>query len=455
MANAEQLKIIRQGKDVWNKWRIENPKEMVLLGEAYLQDADLQLMKLQRGYLREADLRRANLRIADLNYANLQVADISGANLEAADLSNADLSYANICKANLRGANLISANLTKANLSYADLSRADLRGSNLSEVDIQGTNFSEADLSYVDFSGRNFSKADLSYADLSNSNLSYANFSYANLSHANLNLADLMRANLSHADLSYASLDYTKISHTNLSYANLSHSALCWANLVETNLEGAILTECEVYGISAWGLKLDGAKQNDLIITPHFEPVITVDNLEIAQFIYLLLHNEKIRDVIDTLAKKAVLILGRFTPERKVVLDTLRIELRNRGYLPILFDFNKPNSTNFTETIRILAGMSMFVIADISSPKSSPLELQATIPNCMVPFVPIIRKGEKPFSMFKDLYIQYKKWVLKPLAYNSVDHLISILDTGIIEPAKKRNKKLLKEKTAELKLRYK
>ena len=36
-----------------------------------------------------------------------------------------------------------------------------------------------------------------------------------------------------------------------------------------------------------------------------------------------MLHNQKIRDVIDTITSKAVLILGRFTDERKAVLDAL------------------------------------------------------------------------------------------------------------------------------------
>ena len=35
---------------------------------------------------------------------------------------------------------------------------------------------------------------------------------------------------------------------------------------------------------------------------------------------------------------KTVLILGRFTAERKAVLDALRDELRKRNYLPILFE---------------------------------------------------------------------------------------------------------------------
>jgi hypothetical protein len=35
-------------------------------------------------------------------------------------------------------------------------------------------------------------------------------------------------------------------------------------------------TGCPIYGISAWGLRLDGAKQQNLIITQGDEPAITV-----------------------------------------------------------------------------------------------------------------------------------------------------------------------------------
>ena len=34
--------------------------------------------------------------------------------------------------------------------------------------------------------------------------------------------------------------------------------------------------------------------------------MITIDNLEVAQFVYLLLHNEKIREVIDTIGQECV-----------------------------------------------------------------------------------------------------------------------------------------------------
>ena len=82
----------------------------------------------------------------------------------------------------------------------------------------------------------------------------------------------------------------------------------------------------------AWNLHLEGARQADLIITRDDQPEITVDNLEVAQFIYLLLNNERFRHVIGTITSKVVLILGRFTPERKAVLDALRRPARGAGH---------------------------------------------------------------------------------------------------------------------------
>ena len=146
-------------------------------------------------------------------------------------------------------------------------------------------------------------------------------------------------------------------------------------------MKNANLTGCHVYGVSVWNLKLEGVQQRDLIITRDDEPVITVDNLEVAQFIYLLLHNEKIRDVIDTITSKAVLILGRFTPERKALLDALREELRHRNYVPILFDFDKPKSKDVTGTVETLARMARFIIADLTDPSSIPHELATIVPS--------------------------------------------------------------------------
>jgi hypothetical protein len=289
----------------------------------------------------------------------------------------------------------------------------------------------------ADLSGTNLMEADLRSADLAMANLHGANLGGTNLSKANLTMADLSNANLGRANLSGA----------NLSGANLSGANLSLALLVKTNLEDAILATCRIYGISAWNVKLSaGTIQQDLIITPDDEPAVTVDDLEVAQLIYLLLHNEKIRNVIDTVGRKGVLLLGRFTEGRITVLDRLREELRKRGYLPIVFNFDKPETKDFTETVRLLAGLSKFVIADVTNPKSTPLELQATVPEIMVPFRPIIAEGEKPFAMLQDLWIKHRDWVFEPIYYSSLDKLVGALDKEIIEPAEDRFKELVLRK---------
>ena len=311
---------------------------------------------------------------------------------------------------------------------------ADLSGANLIGADLSGANLYEADLS-----GANLSGADLSKANLSGT--SGADLSGANLTRGEPHRGEpqQLRADLTGADLSEA----------NLSGANLDG-----AQLVETNLVDATLTDCRIYGISAWDVKLsEGTKQQGLIITPEDEPAVTVDDLEVAQFVYLLLHNEKIRDVIDTVGKKGVLLLGRFTEGRIVVLERLRDELRKRGYLPIVFNFDKPETKDFTETVRLLAGMSKFVIADITNPKSSPLELQATVPEIMVPFQPIIEQGEKPFAMLQDLWIKHRDWVFEPIEYSSVDRLIETMDAEIIGPAETRFDELVMRRAETLKVR--
>ena len=110
------------------------------------------------------------------------------------------------------------------------------------------------------------------------------------------------------AYLSASILNKTIFVGAKLDGATLQHTLL-----VEADLTDATLTGCHIYGISAWDFKLEGATQKNLIITKSDQPEITVDNLEVAQFIYLLLHNNKIRDIIDTTTSKVVLILGRFT----------------------------------------------------------------------------------------------------------------------------------------------
>jgi Pentapeptide repeats (8 copies) len=299
----------------------------------------------------------------------------------------------------------------------------------------------------------NLSKANLSGADLRNAYLIEANLDEADLSGALLIWAMLSGANLSGANLSGAKLMNAHLWQTNLSGANLSGALLLHATLVQTDLTGADLTGCWIYGVSAWGLKLNEAKQQNLVITRGREETeITVDNIEVAQFIYLMLHNEKIRDVIDTIGKKGVLLLGRFTEGRMVVLERLRDKLRDLGFVPMVFNFDKPETKDFTETVRLLASLPKFVIVDITNPRSAPLELQATVPDYMVPFAPILQQGEQPFSMFVDLQNKYD-WVLQPVVgYPSVDRLIEVLEDKVVRPAEAKFNELLTRRTNQLRV---
>jgi hypothetical protein len=168
--------------------------------------------------------------------------------------------------------------------------------------------------------------------DLSGANLNLVDFQGADLRKANLDNAQLDSAVLRGADLREASLREANLFGADLQGADLRQANLRFTNLLDADLTDADLTGSLVFGTSAWKLTLDGTKQRDLVITEFGEPEVTVDNIEVAQFVYLLLHNEKIRDVIDTIGKKAVLILGRFTPARKAVLDALREELGATTY---------------------------------------------------------------------------------------------------------------------------
>jgi uncharacterized protein YjbI with pentapeptide repeats len=349
------------------------------------------------------------------------IPDLNGADLVAADLTGADLSKANLSKANLSGAYLSKANLLMADLSEAYLTRADL-----SEAELHN-----AYLIYANLSGAYLSKAKLNMANLSR----------ANVSRANLIDADLNGANLNEANLSEAELTGTNLSMTDLSRADLSGASLRAASLVGSDLRNADLTGCSVYGISVWNTRLDGAKQSNLLITGDAEPAIRVDNLEVAQFIYLLLNNAKIREVIDTIGKKAVLILGRFTAERKVVLDSIQDALRQLGFVPILFDFEKSSTRDTQETIVTLAGLSRFVIADITDPKSIPQELGSIVPTLpSVPVQPLLQIGYQPWGMYD--HIKRYPWVLPLFEYENTKELLQDLESKVIAPAEEKAKEL-------------
>jgi uncharacterized protein YjbI with pentapeptide repeats len=397
MANEEQVALLKQGADAWNAWRERNLDILPDLSQADFTGMDIT----------EADLAGADLRKTNLSRSNLTRADLTGV-----DITEADLGQARLRRATLRTAKLRRANFNEANLSHADLTGADLYKAYLSGAYLSGTDLNEANLNEA-----NFNEANLSGADLRG----------ANLSRADLTGADLRGANLSRADLTGANLTY--------------------AHLADVDLTAANLTDCRIYGVSAWGLKLSkDTKQQNLIITPDDEPEVTVDNIEVAQFVYLLLTNPTIRNVIGTIGKKGVLILGRFTDERKKVLAALREELRKHDYVPILFDFKPSTNLDVTETIKVLAGLARFVIADMTDATDVRVELHNIIEDfTSLAVQPILLKGQPEFVSLS--HRKKHPWLLPTFEYESLEDLLANLGTSVIPRAEEKVLELRGETT--------
>jgi uncharacterized protein YjbI with pentapeptide repeats len=378
MANDDHVALLMKGPSDWNAWREENTN-------------------IRRPDLNKADLHEANLRGADLHGADLYWADLHEANLRGADLRQANLHGASLYGAEVREANLSGAYLYDANLSGADLHGADLRDAYLIRTNLHG----------------------------------------AKLVGASLYGSEVREADLSGADLHGASLLEAYLYDANLSGADLHGADLRCAALLNTDLTGADLTGCHIWGVSAWGLKLKGAKQQNLVIRRQNEPEIIVDDLEVAQFIYLLVNREKIRNVIDAVTRRGILILGRFEDGGLALLQAVAAWLRkpeNGGYLPLLFDFPRPESKTYTDTIRTMVGLARFVIVELSGP-SVPQEITATVDLYEIPFVPILEEKRKKWSMFKDFLV--KERVLNLVRFTNQDHLLEILAKEVIAPAER------------------
>jgi uncharacterized protein YjbI with pentapeptide repeats len=113
--------MLKQGVEVWNRWREENP--------GIMPD------------LIDADLSKENLFEINLSWTNLIGANLFEGNLSYANLSRALLCMANLTRARLSSATLIEADLTGTNLHGTDFSRANLTGAILAEADLINSRF--------------------------------------------------------------------------------------------------------------------------------------------------------------------------------------------------------------------------------------------------------------------------------------------------------------------------
>jgi len=195
------------------------------------------------------------------------------------------------------------------NISEANLAGCNLCGCNFQAANLQGTNFSGALLVDTNFDRATLCKAIFGPVDLLKPNLIGMNSRGAHLLHATFRYADFREACLCGVNLTDA----------NLYGANLQGADLTGALLINTNLEKVNLSYASVFGISTWGVNLKETIQTNLIVSPKGDPQISVDSIDVAQFIYLLLNQSKLSSVLNAVTKRGVLILGRLRQQLRCV----------------------------------------------------------------------------------------------------------------------------------------
>src|SRR5262249_53305689 len=141
------------------------------------------------------------------------------------------------------------------------------------------------------------------------------------------------------------------------------------------------------------------------------------------------------------ITSKVVLIMGRFAPERKPMLDSVREQLRNRSYLPVLFDFRKANCRNLKQAASTLAHIARFVFADITAVRSTSVELMKVVPAFRtVPVQPLLsasdRDGAFDFRAFP--------WVLETFIYDNGNTHAASLAELVDRVEMKTNERLVK-----------
>lgn len=221
MANQEQLDILKQGVEVWNKWRKENAVAEIDLFIANLSKSNLEGVNLDK-----ADLSRADLVDTNLSKACLSGADFSGANLREANLSEADLSTSdfigtNLNRANLNGSDLSKSNFIEANLKEADLRGSNLRGSNLNGSNLHRTNFSETNLCEANLTGTSIGNtvfADIDFSETLGLEVVFHDFpSFIDTSTIKKSKGKIPENFLRGCGLSDVDIEYSKLANPDLS----------------------------------------------------------------------------------------------------------------------------------------------------------------------------------------------------------------------------------------------
>jgi hypothetical protein len=227
--------------------------------------------------------------------------------------------------------------------------------------------------------------------------------------------ADMSGAGFPGADFSGSMIRKTYCKGTDFSRATFVDCVLNNSTFIGTDFSGATLEGCNVYGVSAWEIRVDELTiQKELFlhrdnfsrkdIGQSSDVLSYVDDLALAQFFYFLNQPDGFGKSLKQLNKRSVLLLGKFKEGGLELLKTVGEMLRRRNYIPIVFDFDPSAHSNLIENVTTMAGLSRFVLANLEG-GSVPAELARVTANYRNPVIGWIHddKHEGVYAMFKDV----------------------------------------------------
>jgi len=121
----------------------------------------------------------------------------------------------------------------------------------------------------------------------------------------------------------------------------------------------------------------------------------------------------------------------------------MREAIRKRNLTPIVFDFEVPENRDVTETVKVLAGLARFIVADITDATEVRAELHNIVKDFpSLPVQPVLLVGKPAFVSFPKNLARYP-WVLPPFEYQNLDKLLANLDTAVLASAIAKQRELL------------
>lgn len=445
MQQDKLLEIIKDGFRKWNSYR-----QQIATSQIDLSGLNLSCKDLRNYDFSNCILTRTNIQKSHLGNANFKNSIATQANFRNSYFNNSNFQSADLRDSNLRGTIIKDSNFSNCLFNRSDFSGSKIKNAFFTSANIRESTFCSTQLDNVNLIKAHFERSLFRDAKILNSEMSLVKLNdsqllFTEITNCNFNNSMLYNSIIDGCKIEKCDLTGTMFTSGKINNSEINNTILRKIDFRNTQLTADTFTKCDlsnskIFGVSAWKLSLIDTIQEDLRISDSNEPKITIDNIEVAQFIYLLINNEKLRNIISTITSKVVLILGRFTADRMRVLNLLRDELRHKNYLPVLFDFENSPNRDITETVTTLALLSKFVIADITDPKSIPQELSQIVPHMTsLPVQPIILTGHSEYGMFE----HFKKypWVLDILEYDDdddikktvLDKIISSCESKLIE----------------------